>query len=364
MAVNATPTLTAQSPCDAPSPKPVRLTPQFCGGQNILTAPLSTVNKRPILSRMRAITVRSGQQAVIRWTMQDRTGNPVDLTDCLECATELDSEQILLTPDGETLPEEDPNAGQACQAPYHLKLRIHEYLAVGYNELVDMSRHEFPATIIDAPNGVVSATIPAEATNQPGVYFAEMALVNDDDAEAAEYILFSNIFYLYIDRSLWSRRGPHGPPSIAEVRLHLRDSDGNENFLLDNIKFDDAEIASAAVNALAYWNEIPPDIVQHTSQTMPYRYHWLEGICGQLFMMAAEQFRANRLQYSAAGVNIDDQDKEQNYEAAAARRWSTYTEFVRRKKAELNLEACWGGIGSGYALYGYAQRNSGGYVCK
>lgn len=344
MAFVATPAPGAVCPCAPNSvlvPVPTLSVP--CDGQNILSAPISTVYKTPLLNRMRAIPVHGGQQAIVKWQMHDGNGTPVDLTECLDCPA---SEPISVS-----LGSSEQSLGSACRAPYALKLRVRENISVGRSSY-DPARFEVPAYISDAATGEVRAVLTKQHTNEPGVYFAELALVGEDDA-GLEYVLFANTFYLYIDRSMWSHRGPSGPPSLAEIRLHLRDSGGSENFLLDNLKFDVAEIAMAASRCVAYWNEIPPDIRSYNTQTFPYRYHWLEGICAQLFMMVAEQFRSNNLQYSAAGVSVNDQDKEQVYERAAAARQEVWTTFVRRKKSELNLEAGYGEVGSPYFYAGY-----------
>ena len=367
MPVVATPSPTTPSTCcDPPYVQPV-LTPVACAGQNVLSAPVSrTVHKRPLLNRMRAFTIRGGQQAILRWQLHDAAGNPVDISAC--AATCSSSESL----DGSSYLPSEPSQGllllpqalalgSECLEPYQLKLRIREDLSLGKYPLPKQT--EFPATILDAAQGIVQAIMPAQSTNVPGVYFAEWALVGTDTG-GIEYVLFSNTCYLYIDRSMWSRRGPHGPPSIAEIRLHLRDSNNEESFLLDNLKFDNAEIAHAAAVCVGYWNEQPPDVQPFTTQSFPFRFHWIEGICAQLFMMAAEQFRANNLKYSAAGVSVDDQDKEPNYERAAEGRQQVWRDFVRRKKAEINLEAGWGGIGSQYAYYGYGRRMTGDSTCR
>lgn len=374
MAFTATPSPTTPSPCVDPTqpiPQPP-LTVVPCDGQNVLSAPVSTLYRKPLLNRMRAVQVHGGQQAVIRWQMHDKNGNPVDLSECVadnpppavpaipcrQSTGGLLLEGPMTTP-GST-GSSDVSLGSECRAPYALKLRVREDLSLGHDDL-NLARFEVPAYIYDAANGIIQAVLTAQQTASPGVYFAEAALVGED-TEGRDYLLFANTFYLYVDRSMWSRRGPMGPPSLAEVRLHLRDSEGAENFLLDNLKFDAAEIAFASANCVAYWNEVPPDIARYNTQNFPFRYHWLQGICAQLFMMVAEQFRANNLQYSAAGVSVNDQDKMEVYEKAAVARNQEWKDFVRRKKAEMNLEACYGEVGSPYGMYGYGRHIDGNVI--
>jgi hypothetical protein len=67
-------------------------------------------------------------------------------------------------------------------------------------------------------------------------------------------------------------------------------------------------------------------------------------------MIAAEQNRANNLQYTAGGTAVNDQNKEVPYESAADRRLQEWRSFVMRKKASINIQAGFGGIG-GYTAW-------------
>jgi hypothetical protein len=156
---------------------------------------------------------------------------------------------------------------------------------------------------------------------------------------------YSNTFYLTIDSGLYTGE-IFGPPSIAEVRLSLRDSGPAESMLLNNLAFSDEEIAMAIARPVQLWNETPPHLrtYHYTTTTFPFRYYWLEAIAGTLFLLAAEYYRRNNLTYSAANVSVNDLDKEPQYEAAGQRRLQMYKEFVRAKKSELNLNQFYGGI--------------------
>ena len=70
--------------------------------------------------------------------------------------------------------------------------------------------------------------------------------------------------------------------------------------------------------------------------------------------MVAEQYRRNQLTYSAAGLAVDDQNKEGSYERAGQTRWLAYRDWVRAKKAEINLEGAYGEIGSTYQYGTYS----------
>lgn len=320
MAVIATPTShPLVQCCDIPTGTQV-LTPLPCAGQNIVSAPVSETNGQPLLTRMRAVSITQGQCATIEWQMHDKDGIPVDLSGCQ-----------VSTPEN----------------LFKVVLRLKEQLSLGNATGV----RAVDATVTDPATGKVSATLTKNMVGVPGIYYAEMALINVPAQQSNQpCVVFSNTFYLIINRSTFdSTTTQGGPPSIAEVRLHLRDSNPGESYLLDRLMFDDAEIALAISRPVQYWNEIPPPLDQvYNTQNFPFRYHWLEGICANLFLMVAEQYRRNQFNYAAGGLTVDDQNKEAAYERAGQTRWQAYREWVRLTKASINLEGCYGEVTSNY----------------
>lgn len=319
-----------------PQPAPLTtnggLYPVSCAGQNVFSAPVSTVTGVPVLGRMRAVTLSQGQCGTIEWQLHDKDGHPVSLQAC-------------------GFPED--SASSAAVGDYKVVLRLKEQLSLG-NERTPV---EVEAAVTDPATGKVTVPLTADLTGMPGIYYGEMALVNVP-AEAASLpcVVFSNIFTVVITRSTFSEATDQGgPPSIAEVRLHLRDSSPQESYLLDNLMFDDAEIALAITRPVMYWNEIPPPLdLVYTTQNFPFRYHWLEGIAANLFMMVAEQYRRNDFQYQAAGMAINDQNKAPAYEQAGQMRWQAYKDWVRATKASINLESCYGEVTSTYKYSAYS----------
>lgn len=359
----------------AKSPSPL---PESCLNQHIICprTPTEPTTGTPVLTRTHAVNIPGEQKASIDHVMRDVNGRPVDLRACLCLPTEESSgsseSSVSVSQSSDSssqssdssdnslsLSSESSESLDCPDCDYKMVFRLSEYLSGG--------GCEFPVEIVDAENGHVRVNLEPKDTQCPGVYFGEFALVTcleKSEIEAAPTgdttVLFSNHMYVYIGRNLWNNRmnhtGPNGPPSISEIRLHLRDTEPSESFLLDNLAFSDEEIMQAIYLPVQYWNEIPPPIGTHTTANFPYRYHWLMAIAGYLFLTAAEQMRRNNLRYSASGVNIDDQDKEPNYEQAASRRLLEFREFVKRKKAQINLEGAYGGVGSTYRYIGH-----GGY---
>lgn len=321
MAVIATPTSHAlEQCCDNRNTAPV-LTPVSCAGQSIVSAPVSSQNGQPVLTRMRAISITQGQCATIQWQMHDKDGLPVDMSACDEL-------------------------------PMKVVLRLRDQIALSNTSPVV----QVDATIVDAATGQIEVALTKNLVGIPGIFYGEMALINIPAEEAGlPCVVFSNTFYVIINRSAFDARGGlnSGPPSVAEIRLHLRDSAPSESYLLEHLMFDDAEIALAIGRPVMYWNEIPPPIRTFTTKNFPFRYHWLEGICANLFMMVAEQFRRNQLDYSAGGIQVNDQNKEAAYERAGQARWQAYREWVRATKASINLESCYGEVSSNYKYSAY-----------
>lgn len=325
MVVIATPTSHPLVQCCDTSFTPQTVNPVTCAGQNVLSAPVAVVNGQSAPTRMRAITINQGQCATIEWNMHNKDGVPVNLSVCL-----------------------DPEAEDLLK----VVLRLKEQIALGNANPIQ----SIDATIVDAATGKVSVTLPQNMVGMPGVYYGEFALVEATAADPTRpCVVFSNTFYVVINRSTFDSVGtPGGPPSIAEVRLHLRDSSPAESYLLENLMFDDAEIALAITRPVQYWNEIPPPLDQvYNTQNFPFRYHWLEGICANLFLMVAEQYRRNQLDYQAGGMAVNDQNKEANYERAGQTRWQAYREWVRATKASINLESCYGEVTSNYKYSAY-----------
>lgn len=291
-----------------------------CLNQRVVVAntPVDSATGVVVPGRIRTIKFNGGTDKDIQWQMLDSSGNVVDMTECNCMAVEL--------PD-------------VC--PYSFKLLLSEYFACSPTVAVD-------ASLPDPDTGLITATLPAAATQLAGMYFAEMVMY---DASGGEPVpVFSNHFYIVINRDLLQRNFHtlSGPPTVAEIRLHLRDSGSAESYLLDNFRFSDEEIAACIYLPVQYWNEIPPPVAYFDTNTFPYRYHWLLAITGHLMGIVAEQQRANNLQYSAGGVTVNDQSKEANYTQESVRRLEEYKKFVQRKKIEINMSMCFGSFGSSY----------------
>jgi hypothetical protein len=292
-------------PCETPPSEPV----------------VGTVDTIPVTQRIRTVIVSSNPCPSVAWTMVDSQGCPVDLSSCC------------------------PGA----QCPVLGTLRVgpdcHNYFL------------DYSASASDPVAGLMVADIDPVALGGPGIYVAEMGVF---DAEGT-CVAISNRFFLVVEKGLFGNFQAKGPPTIAEIRLELRDSSPLESDLLDDsVAWDNSEIAAALVSAVDYWNEsLPPIPPYYTTQNFPFRYWWKQAAKAMLFRVAAEWHRRNQVAYSAGGVSFDDHGmKAQQYDQAADSIWAEYKQFVKERKISNNLEAGWGELGSDYGRISYP---AGGY---
>lgn len=318
MPINATPAAEPGNPCCDQPVTTSPITPVPCDSQLLVTPNTPYVRRREILQRMRSIRVRSGQQATVQWVLKAQDGRPISLNECGF------TDSSLSVSEGGTVKK--------------IVLRVRE-------SLTRCETREFDAETVDPETGTLTFKLDHCVVAHPGIYIAEVAVLEIAE-DLSENVLIANVFYLNVEVGL--QGAPTGPPTIAEIRLHLRDSASEENFLIDTTKFDDAEIAASIQRPIMYWNETTPDVARYTTRNFPHRFHWMEAICGNLFLIAAEHFRANHMDYQAAGVAVNDMSKEQNYEAAAERRLQVWRDFVKKTKIAINLDGGYGSFGSGY----------------
>jgi len=201
-----------------------------------------------------------------------------------------------------------------------------------------------PAEVVDAATGSCRVMLTPEAVARPGIYIAEAA-----ELVAPASVRRLSRFYLVVDRSFGGVDGFGGPPSIAEIRLHLRDNAAEDNLLLDRVAWDDSEIAACLARPIMYWNETLPPSPPHTTSSFPHRYHWLEGTVACMFFLAAEWYRRNHLAYQAGGTSIDDNNRADAYDAAGDRRWKAYQQWAQAKKVAETVGAA---VGTAHSPYG------------
>lgn len=150
--------------------------------------------------------------------------------------------------------------------------------------------------------------------------------------------------YLYIEPNLRYQHQQSGAPTIPEIRLHLGDSEINEVSLLDTFEFTDTEIADCMRRVVDHWNQTPPPVQTYNYDNYPFKYWWIKGTMIELLKIAARRYARNRLQYSAGGVNIDDQNKANDYIAMANDMKQEYMDWFKAAKVGQNMARAWSSV--------------------
>jgi len=191
-------------------------------------------------------------------------------------------------------------------------------------ELHGCDGREIFVDLLDSDTAQVAFEVPADIAGCPGIWIVEFYVLTQYDEK-----VFVTDAYLYIERNGGKFTGP---PTIAEVRLFLRDF-AQENELLDVVDFDGTEIAFAADMCVCEWNEMPPpDGPTYSTQTFPYRRNWLIGICAYLFSIASDHYARNSMDYQAGGVSTDDKNKAMLYAQKAQAGRAEWQSFARERR--------------------------------
>lgn len=288
-----------------------------------LVAGIPTVDGCQIIGRTKLFVTQLGVLPVLRHTLRDSRGNPIDLTPYV--GTNSESEDALSD---------------------QLFLRSKEVVspASTCNPVKQVA-----GKIVDPTGGVVEFTLEADAVAKAGVYQVSIALHNQTGTR-----VYVDNPLLLVEKSLFPLTTSYdsfdqGPPSLQEIREALMDSGAGDNLLLDNVEFSDDQIASAFARPIRQWNETPPPLRPLLdTRDFPFHEAWLKAICGHLLVIAAHNYRRNRLPYSAGGISVDDKSKEPEYLRAGQALLEEYRNFVLYKKVQINTELCAGYTGSMY----------------
>lgn len=299
-----------------------------CTEQDLAQPVITEVHDVPVPQKRRAVSIMQRQRRRLRLNMFTATGQPVDLT---TCGFTADLSESSLSSESDS-----SSSGESVSSTDHtIGLYAREH--IGLDGLILAKA----ATVLNAGEGLVQVVLEPEDTAVAGIYVAELRLINGDDQT-----VYTDVFYLVIEPSLGSTCT--GMPSIAEIRLHLRDNAPEDNLLLDHVDFDLAEISLAVARPIQLWNELLPPVAPYTTSDFPYRYHWLQAIAGNLFLIAAEHYRRNHLPYNAGGVAIDDKNKFMQYEQAGQLRLAEFKQWAQSRKIAINISNGFSSFGSDY----------------
>lgn len=197
------------------------------------------------------------------------------------------------------------------------------------------------AQAVNLTGGVVSVDMGLADTKYPGIYLAELVILDEAGARR-----FSEMRYLEVSPTIDLLREP-GIPTIAEVRLFLRDTPA-DNTMLDDVEFSSTEVVAALRRPIDIWNETPPDVIRYTAATFPWREHWMRGAIGYLMQTASYHYFRNELTYNSGGLSAADKDKGDVYMKLASMQLDEFRSWMMRKKVEINMNMGYGTLGSPY----------------
>lgn len=265
----------------------------------IVTAPVVTqVEGVPSLAKMQAVECVQGQNRVIEYTMRSQYGDPVDLSTCVGATVIIRIREV-------TQMDSQNNPGV-----------------------------EIVGAISNANAGLITFTLTSVVVAFPGISLSEAAILNTNGD-----LIFSNTFWLIVNRGQFAAQTiNNGPPTMAEIRLQMRDNDPADNLWLGTTEWDTAEIAACIALPIMYFNESQPPINQQFSTSnFPFRWHYLEAIIGHLYRIAALSYVRTHLSYQQqGGLQVDDRNKAPEYDKIAEQRLSNWKDFVLRKKVMYN----------------------------
>lgn len=133
----------------------------------------------------------------------------------------------------------------------------------------------------------------------------------------------------------------------ADIRLFLIDKTEDDNYLLDNVEFTPEEIAQAHGHAVDKYNSTLPLV--HIATELP-RYEAIIGTAAILLRMKAINHARNQLEYSnKSGTAVQDKNKAQIYLSIAQGLMGEFDQRIQALKIHINLELCYGYVGSQYA---------------
>ena len=298
-----------------------------CSEQIIIRPRITKVENQPILAKVPSLLTSRGVTPVIEMVLRDSEGRPINLTNC-----GYNSSSSSLSSSGTPFPQ--------------IIGKIRE--AVNLSSCVPAITLD--ASVWDADSGTIRCRLPAAVTSLNGIYRGQWAF-----KDSADTILFTSKFYLFVDRSEFTSEEVRnsGLPSPDDIRVFLRDSSPEDNYLLAEFEFDLTEIVECLLRCIEHFNAAQPPIPQKfDTSNFPNPVILLNGAMGYLYQIAAKHYRRNHLPYSAGGVQIDDKNKANEYEQMGAQMIAEYVAWVKNKKSQVNAQNWNGTFGSGYEYGG------------
>jgi len=138
-----------------------------------------------------------------------------------------------------------------------------------------------------------------------------------------------------VEQSLLNRAlvtNVHGPLTLSRIRTKMRDWP-ESNDLLGVYEFSVAEIVSAMLEPIEYYNETPPHSVYYNTANFPYRNRWLDATVAKLLVTSGIWMMRNQSTIQAQGLTNDTRDKYFRIIQLGNTLWEEYKKFCMADKA-------------------------------
>lgn len=322
--INFLPAIVPIPVAPTPSPGPASATRSILCPVVSEAAPDSTHEGCTLRLKQRHFVLTKGQCGDGQWELRWPDGVTADLSDCINDELSVSA-------------SEPESLSIANDSEIRLKVRFQgcdrgDVLAEG------------TVTVVDAANGLVQFAIPKPICCNAGIYQFQIGMFRDG------VMSFSDGGLIDVEPGMWGNTDQQtGPPTLEEIRMHLRDRPA-ENDLLRAVEFDDAEILNAIKHPVMQWNETPPDLIyRFNCNNFPFRHHWRNAIVAELLRTAVHSYSRNKMQATSSGLTVDDKNKDREYLVLLQLYTAEWETFIARKKAEINVSEGFGSMASDYS---------------
>ena len=200
-------------------------------------------------------------------------------------------------------------------------------------------------TVVDADNMIVQFDLSEVETRFAGLFVLHLLIL---PAGETDRLLHVTPYWLEVAASALSPS--QGPPTIAEIRMLMRDDCPDAEGLLGDYEFNDNEIALCITRPVDQFNITRPPLTSFTVATFPrqYRFYWTKATMGMLIRMAAAHKMRNSLQYDAGGISVNDKAMFAPYFQYADKLLAEWEAFILETKARMNYGRVYGVVPSDY----------------
>jgi len=210
------------------------------------------------------------------------------------------------------------------------------------NEFLD-----YGASIPDPTDGTVTIPFTGAQLTTAGPYYLELLFYLDVAGDPDEYPSHIVPCYMHVEPSLQSR--DEVGVRISDVREALKDRAIQDNFLIDDIEFSNAQILWATFKVVeTYNNALPPVGTIYSGSDFAFRSQAIDAVVAELLLIAARNYSRNSLQYSAGNVTIHDKERAKAYLALGGQMSAEFKAWATQIKIGINISAASGAVYNDY----------------